>query len=66
LRRDRKVCAEIKVKNKTPDHFRIEYAVSERVKTAESPIALDTVQINMPKQFPIEERKAALGPPIID
>jgi hypothetical protein len=66
LRRERKVCAEINVKNKTPDHFRIEYAVSERVKIADSPIALDTLQIKMPRQFPSDERKAALGPPIID
>jgi hypothetical protein len=66
FRRERNVCAEIKVKNKTPDHFRIEYAVSERVKIADSPIALDTLQIRIPRQFPIDERKAALGPPIID
>jgi hypothetical protein len=62
LRRERKVCAEINVKNKTPDHFRIEYAVSERVKIADSPIALDTLQIKIPRQFPSDERTAALGP----
>jgi hypothetical protein len=66
LRRDRKVCTEIKVRNKTPDHFRIEYAVSDRVKIAESPIALDTLQIKIPRQFPSDERKAAFGPPMID
>ena len=63
---ERKVCAEIKVKNKTPDHFKIEYAMSERVKIADNPMALETLQIRMPKQFPIDERKAAFGPPIID
>jgi hypothetical protein len=65
-RRDRKVWAEIKVKKMTPDHLRIEYAVSERVKIAESPIALDTLQMRIPKQFPRDERNAAFGPPIMD
>jgi hypothetical protein len=50
----------------TPDHLRIEYAVSERVKIAESPIALDTLQMRIPKQFPRDERNAAFGPPIMD
>jgi hypothetical protein len=56
----------MKVKNKTPVHLRIKYAVSDLVKIADRPIALETLQINMPAQFPIDERNAALGPPIID
>jgi len=66
FRSERKVCAEIKVRKTTPDHLRIAYAVSDSVKTADRPIALDMVQIKIPRQFPSEERKAAFGPPIID
>lgn len=66
FRRDRKVCAEMKVKKTTPDHLRIKYAVSDSVKIADSPIALEKLQINIPAQLPMEERKAAFGPPIMD
>jgi hypothetical protein len=44
----------------------MEYAVSDRVKIADSPIALDKLQIKIPRQFPIDESRAAFGPPIID
>ena len=56
----------MKVKKTTPDHLRIKYAVSDSVNIADSPIALETLQINMPAQFPMDERNAALGPPTID
>jgi hypothetical protein len=56
----------MKVKKTTPDHLRIKYAVSDSVNIADSPMALETLQINMPAQFPMEERKAAFGPPIMD
>jgi hypothetical protein len=36
------------------------------VKIADKPIALETLQIMIPRQFPIEDKSAAFGPPIID
>jgi hypothetical protein len=56
----------MKVKNKTPDHLRIKYAVSDSVNIADRPMALETLQIKIPAQFPMEERNAAFGPPTID
>jgi len=56
----------MKVKKTTPDHLRIKYAVSDSVNIADSPMALETLQINMPAQFPMDDRNAALGPPIMD
>jgi hypothetical protein len=44
----------------------IKYAVSDSVNMADSPMALETLQINIPAQFPMDERNAAFGPPIID
>jgi hypothetical protein len=33
---------------------------------ADNPMALDPLQIKIPTQLPSDERKAAVGPPIID
>ena len=65
-RRETKVCKEINVKKTTPLHLRIEYAVSDSVKIADKPMALEMLQIKIPMQFPSDERSAAVGPPIID
>jgi hypothetical protein len=56
----------MKARNKTPDHFKIKYAVSERVKIADSPTALEVLHTKIPRQLPSDERNAADGPPIID
>ena len=64
-RRETKVCKEINVKKTTPLHLRIEYAVSDSVKIADKPMALEMLQIKIPMQFPSDERSAAVGPPII-
>lgn len=57
---------DMKVKKITPVHLRIKYARSDSVKTADNPMALETLQIIIPRQFPIEDKSAALGPPMID
>jgi hypothetical protein len=54
------------VKKITPVHFKIAYAVSDSLNIADNPTALETLHVMIPTQLPIEERKAALGPPIID
>jgi hypothetical protein len=33
---------------------------------AERPMALEILQIRIPAQLPIDDKKAVLGPPIID
>ena len=50
----------------TPVHFKIEYAVSERAKIADKPIALHVPQINKPVLLPNTESSAAFLPPKMD
>jgi hypothetical protein len=56
----------MKERNTTPDHFKIKYAVSERVKIADNPMALEVLHTMIPRQLPSDERNAADGPPMID
>jgi len=42
------------------------YAVWERAKIADNPMALEIAQVKIPAQFPYAEKKAALLPPSID
>ena len=54
------------VKKITPVHFKIEYASSDSVKITDKPTALETLQIKIPTQLPIEDKNAALAPPTMD